>query len=287
MSEKADTLAALPGKALKKTIEWVAMTYEEKRDYVRFYYFWIVQYRNRFLRLNNIEIGRNGEVILDVNRYNELDDMPMQDIVNILSYIGEWKFNITGEEHNGEKIIIQLIENDNFYIGKFYNEVKIYDYHGFKMIGAKDISIDCNGNINSKLILEIDFNIPNNVIYSYLNKLKNIKFSEKPSFFELQNKFFEKNYNMEYEMVKTFSGDTFNHKNFKSRALGIYIYDTLHNNIHDKKCKTVKDSIELLSEDMPDALNILGYGDSELSVFRRLYRKTKECIEKCEVLPMK
>ena len=220
---------------------------------------------------------------------NEIYKIRDNEQLQLQLYIGEWKDSIIGKEYSGEEIIIQITDNENDCINQLYDEVERHGSYGINLIGAKDISLDYQGNINSKLIIELDFSVPNDVNFAQLNALKNKKHDSIPTFFTLHHQFDldEIDYDIEYEIVKTLSGDTFNHKNFKSRALGIYIYDTLHNNIHDKKCKTVKDSIELLSEDMPDVLNILGYGDSELSVFRRLYRKTKECIEKCEVLPMK
>ena len=77
--------------------------------------------------------------------------------------------------------------------------------------------------------------------------------------------------------------------------MGVAIWDIMHpqldiNNMTyspEEYPKTVKAAIESLNERHPDYLEKLGYGNSEVSVFRRLYNRTCECIEKCEVLPMK
>lgn len=337
-AEKADTSAALPGSPQRKTVRGIVMEQERKKDYVRFYYFWITQYAGRFEILKKEELDKerkeslskffieycenckNVHKIINENEFIAKEkricfvprlckeECIYADKLNKISEEQEYKYNEIelysrgwrnpreGTLWSGETIISGLTEGEDL-------EWLLYDCegrqgsYGVKLIGGNDITLDDQGKIKNKLIFEIDFSVPNNIIFAQLDALKNKKYTLIPTFLTIQNQL-ELNaekYDIEYEMIKSLSGDKFNHNNFISRALGIYIWDSIHTTQWDDmpttqnggKCKDVKNSIELLLEKTPDILDTLGYSNSELTVFRRLYRKTKECIEKCEVLSMR
>ncbi len=294
----------------------------QKKEYIEYYYFWLNQYKYRLLNQKEEEHKLKGKEVYDViakeckarnccefkekmgKDFFAWTDCPnfencsLKDIMLKADYFSiddfekkiGWKKDIFNPEDSytdGCSLISDVIDSYNIY-GEDERFPKDF---GVNIIGGDDIEIDDNGNIKSNIILSINFDIPIEIILEQIRSIKNINLKESKTMKNLQESFcaYSTSIDVEYAIVKNLSTDEFNHKNTNSRLLGIAIWDIMHPFTYppEEYPKTVKAAIESLNEQCPDYLEKMGYGNSELSVFRRLYNRTCECIERCEVLPMK
>lgn len=303
----------------------------QKKEYIEYYYFWLNQYKYRLIKQKEEECylkEREISKLIDkgFNQCNSCkfkvelnnDDFDWLDCPNIENcnlksindkissfehcsagdfekYLG-WKkdvHNLMSSYTDGCSLIDDIINGEDIY-GEDERFPKDF---GVNIIGGDDVEIDDNGNIKSNIILNINFDIPIEIIVEQIRKIKSINLKKNKTIKKLNEDFcaYSTSIDVEYAIIKNLSTDEFNHKNTNSRLLGVAIWDIMHpqldiNNMTyspEEYPKTVKAAIESLNERHPDYLEKLGYGNSEVSVFRRLYNRTCECIEKCEVLPMK
>ena len=182
---------------------------------------------------------------------------------------------------------------------------------GIDVIGSQDISLTQKGTLTGTLLISIDLSAPKSFLFHEIEQLKEMTFKAKPSYQELAMSvgYEDTNYPLEYALISAIDGVAFSPKDSKARALGLWLYDTIdverrYTSVAEalssfregtwyKESAWSNRSQDFIEEEVDPGwlysfpLAALGYANSEISVFRRLYRNTKKCIEACEVLSLK
>lgn len=188
--------------------------------------------------------------------------------------------------------------------------------YGMKVIGTSGAHLSSKGHLRGKVIAKIDLRLPNSVILYELSKLRETKFDKFPDFCDAPDLFgLQGNFLHESEIIKKTTNASFAVKDDAARAIGLWFWDTIDAHA---MVETFADAWKLIVGTVPEGfilsesedgwpfgtvsfngvehaypvpslkvLTQLGYSSSDPSVFRRIYNRTKKCIEECEVLSLK
>ena len=202
-------------------------------------------------------------------------------------------------EDSGDNLLYNVLDVGNMHIrSDGSGMVQRYSKNfGLGIIGVKDLSLNSTGCLSGGLIASIDLSAPLPFLLHEIRQLKEACFNKVPTCQDLTVAFEyeEVNYQLERELISSVKGVSFSPKDEKARALGIWFYDVLD---VEQKYPSFKEAYEALKNGtwlgerddenpLTYPLAALGYAASEISVFRRLYRNTKRCIDACEVLSLK
>lgn len=180
---------------------------DQKREYIEYYYFWLNQYKYRLIRKRE-ENGSNErkyqslmgdgydmcdycEFSEEMNKEcfsvsdnkNKLRDRIkyLKDRVSSLEYCSMssfeeflgWKkdvYNLMNNYTDGCSLIENVINGEDIY----GEDVRFPQDFGVNIIGGDDVEIDENGNIKSNIILNVNFDIPIEIIVEQIRKIKSI-----------------------------------------------------------------------------------------------------------------
>lgn len=297
----------------------IELSADEKKakEFVEFYYFWLFHYcaRNYHLELSKQlsltsyeDRQYMAQFIYSGHRLSslyptfcELDNftdvgslfdeglVPYDDTISLLNCL-----------YNGEQVSRNVGFNQEY---------------GVEIIGTSGTHISNEGQLRGSIIAKIDLRAPNSVILYELSKIRDTKFKVFPERFDAPRLFgLQGNYVHESKIIQQTTKASFSAKDDAARAIGLWCWDTIDRlgvvnrfadawklicgdpvpRIHYEEQEEGNhfrwiniDGAQSVGVPSREVIAKLGYSASDPSVFRRLYRNTKRCIEACEVLSLK
>lgn len=176
---------------------------------------------------------------------------------------------------------------------------RVYVDEGIKLLGIEKLKITEAKHLSGKVIAEIDLTCSTSFLYLRIESLKSLKFIKIPTFDKLHSAFKVeniKNSTIEKKIIKDNPDIGCKTNSFESRAIGLWLYDVVTTKQYadfDEAYDALKNGhwrdnkLPEGSETPANALDILGKGNSEPRVIKRLYEKTESCVIKREVLNLK
>lgn len=218
-----------------------------------------------------------------------------------------------GAPSDRPELILQSLYEDEMILRIFY----LSKNEGIEVLGTSGAHISEEGHLRGNIIIKFDLNSPEFTLQHYISQLKKRKFDSFPSYLDAPDlhPHFD-DYMSQYEIIKKTTQSSFAVKDDAARAVGLWFWDAINSiKIVDSMANAIRlinkqpvsgvtyikeeeDKLpffEISVKGHPEAYSIpsmnvlrrLGYGASDPSVFRRLYRNTQKCIEACEVLSLK
>lgn len=218
----------------------------------------------------------------------------------------------SGAPSNFPELILQRLYEDDPLARIF----SLSSNEGMELLGTSNAHISNDGHLRGNIIIKFDLNSPECVLLQFISQLKKQKFDSFPQYIDFPSSSIRyDDYASQYEIIKKTTNSSFAVKDDAARAVGLWFWDAINSiKIVDSMAKAIRliDREPILGvtyaneEDNPpfsqvsldhhsgtflipsrDVFRKLGYGASDPSVFRRLYRNTQKCIEACEVLNLK
>ncbi|MBQ3059528.1 MAG: hypothetical protein IJD16_04330 [Desulfovibrio sp.] len=298
----------------------------EAQKYISFYEFWLFNYcvRSYFQTLEKhipeIDDIDDKEIYAErifkghpLSNFNM--NMRIGEYTNYKNMIPGFLSDVVSWEYP-ETLLCKLYRNEQ--IVRWY---PIYNHHTkkdyFKILGTRNAHLSPHGKLRGHIIVDIDITAPIEFIFNEIEKIKKHTFLKFPNFVDctygIDN--CEGNYILSKKVIKKITRCSFAEKDH-ARAIGLWFYDVIDCNkffssfaeawnvIHIKAkgfeiSKTEsEDNVPLLraknreteiSCNVPstEVLARLGYAGSDEATLRRIYNRTKKCVEDCEVLSLK
>ena len=288
-------------------------TFEERKEYAKAYSFWACQYEARnpevkksWQRIKNglkrcpewiqVESSHDhwspflleeiSEEHLVEKRRRGGKSQPLYDIMtDFHRTIHQHRFYPDVGAMNADKIVSLLVANKSLPKTESFNPPNLAIINPDNVFTSPQI-IDGKRAIN----LSIDLDAPMEAV------LKEIELAviaadtystaldiSQDQYFALTETYLE----VEIESLRIFHGK--GQKGFKqssnnSRALGLWLWDYIELTGDHSKRGILAEAIRAMKQKIGKEVITLGYSASEGRVFRNFYLKTKECIERCEVL---
>ena len=189
---------------------------------------------------------------------------------------------------------------------------------GMEILGTCGASVSTEGYLRGSIIARIDLNAPISSLLYELSKLKKARFESFPNFLDAPPIVgIPGDYLHQKDMIQQTTNSSFAVKDDAPRAIGLWFWDSIEGpytifdsfaGVWKAVCGEALPGVqyeEMEKEDIFRTVSLennpqktwavptgklfakLGYFSSDPSVFRRLYRNTKRCIDACEVLSLK
>lgn len=256
--------------------------------YVSCYYFWQYQYFSRYI--DNI-CGEKNYHVLDFDLTQRIASIEVEK--NVPPLFVQMDSEVKSDEWFDLKVeygsIFEAIKNNYE-----YEIIRRRSNFGISIVGFEDVILKENGSLAGTILASIDISAPLNILVQEIKRIKEASFTPPVSFSKVQSLLhYEKaDYLLERKYIESRDGVSFSPDEDSPRVMGLWLYDVLD---VEKRYDSVSSAYKDLKtneryfycEPPKSILDVLGYAASEISVFRRLYRNTKRCIETCEVLSLK